>query len=105
MCPSRRVFVIQIAALGASVQALPSAAQSTPARVEEGDDNAVALGYRHDTATVDAKKFPQHRANQRCVNCSFWQGKPDAAWAGCAMFGRKQIAASGWCQVWGKVPG
>lgn len=104
MRQSRRIFLTQIAVLSGSVQALPAMAQSSAAQVEEASEAAVALGYRHDTAAVDAKKYPQHQAAQRCTNCSFWQGKPDAAWVGCAMFGRKQVAAAGWCQVWAKVP-
>jgi hypothetical protein len=103
--PSRRIFLTQITALGASAQVLSAMAQSSAAQVDEASETAVALGYLHDTTKVDSKKYPQHQAAQRCVNCSFWQGKPDAAWAGCAMFGRKQVAAAGWCQVWAKVPG
>ena len=105
MRESRRSFLTQLAAVGAAVPVGQAWAQSGAAQVEESSETAVALGYLHDTTKVDAKKFPQHQAAQRCVNCSFWQGKADAAWAGCAMFGRKQVAAAGWCQVWAKVPG
>jgi High potential iron-sulfur protein len=105
MRESRRIFLTQLVAVGAAVPAGQAWAQSGAAQVDEASETAVALGYRHDTAAVDAKKFPQHQAAQRCTNCSFWQGKPDATWAGCAMFGRKQVAAAGWCQVWAKVPG
>ncbi len=100
---TRRRFVGQLVAAGGALAAARGSAQ--PARVDEADEPAVALGYRHDTAQVDAKKYPKHAASQRCNNCSFWQGKPDDAWAGCAMFGRKQIANAGWCQVWAKMPG
>ena len=79
-------------------------AQAAPAHVEEADEQAAALGYRHDTALVDAKKYPKHDKTQHCANCSFWQGKPADDWAGCAMFGRKHIANAGWCQAWAKVP-
>lgn len=74
-------------------------------RVEESDENAVALGYRHDTKNVDAKKYPKHAATQHCGNCSFWQGGKTDDWGGCAMFGRKQIANAGWCQAWTAAPG
>jgi hypothetical protein len=39
------------------------------------------------------------------VECAFWQGTPTDAWAGCAMFGRKQVAAGGWCSAFSKKPG
>lgn len=95
----RRSFVLQLALGGAC---LATGARAQPARVDEADESAVALGYRHDTTQVDAKKYPQHAASQRCVNCSFWQGAATDAWAGCSMFGRKQIAANGWCVAWRK---
>jgi len=91
----RRVFMLALA--GA---ALPVLAQSR--RVDESDETAVSLGYRHDTKQVDSRKYPQHQADQRCSNCGFWQGGAADAWAGCAMFGRKQIAAAGWCVAWKK---
>ena len=84
--------------------AVPVFAQAG-AHVDEADDAAVALGYRNDSSKVDQKKYPQHVKTQHCANCSFWQGKPDDAWAGCAMFGRKHVAKGAWCQVWAKVPG
>lgn len=103
---SRRRFItiVPLAAAG-TVLCTPAAFAQAGAHVDEADEQAVALGYRHDTAKVDAKKYPQHQAAQHCANCSFWQGKPDDAWAGCAMFGRKQVARNGWCQAWVKAPG
>jgi High potential iron-sulfur protein len=99
--PNRRIFIIASGvALGA-----PLARAQSAARVDEADETAVALGYRHDTSKVDGKKFPKHEAKQHCANCSFWQGKPADPWAGCAMFGRKQIANNGWCNAWAKAPG
>ena len=73
------------------------------AKLDEADENAVALGYRHDSAQVDAKKYPKHTPQQHCAECAFWQGAPGDDWAGCAMFGRKQIAAGGWCLAYKKL--
>jgi|SRR5689334_7617715 len=101
-CISRRCFVGTLAA-GALAGSTRSFAQAG-AHVAETDEQAIALSYKHDTTKVDAAKFPKHSAAQRCSNCAFWQGKPDDAWAGCAMFGRKQIANAGWCQAWAKPP-
>ena len=87
-------------ALAAAGLASRAAAQ---AKLDEADENAVALGYRHDSAQVDAKKYPTHGADQKCAACQFWQGAKGDAWAGCAMFGRKQIAAGGWCLAYKKL--
>jgi hypothetical protein len=97
----RRVFLLRLAATGGALAAAASAQAQT--KVDEADEGAVALGYKHDTAHVDAKKYPQHRADQVCHNCQFWQGAATDAWAGCAMFGRKQISAKGWCMAYKKV--
>jgi hypothetical protein len=101
MRPTRRTFLI---ATGVAVGAAPAFGQAG-AHVDEADEQALALGYKQDTQKVDGKKFPKHDVQQHCANCSFWQGKPGDAWAGCAMFGRKHIAAGGWCMTWAKVPG
>lgn len=98
---TRRVFMMALAASGSGL----AAAQATPKRVDEADEQAVALGYRHDSTQVDFAKYPKHSSTQICSNCSFWQGAASDAWAGCAMFGRKQIAAPGWCLAWNKKPG
>ena len=103
--PPRRQFICQLLAVGGLSAASLAQSQSVPAHVEEGSDQAMALGYRHDSTKADAKKYPLHTPVQRCHNCSFFQGKADDAWAGCAMFGRKQIAGPGWCMAWAKVPG
>ncbi|MBW8848909.1 MAG: high-potential iron-sulfur protein [Burkholderiales bacterium] len=100
--PTRRVFMFQATT---ACLACPAVAQTTTP-VDEASDTAVALGYKHDTALIDAAKYPKHQASQHCANCQFWQGKPTDAWSGCAMFGRKaQVAKNGWCNAWVKAPG
>ena len=97
----RRVFLLRaVAATSLLGVAAGAAAQ---AKVDEADETAVGLGYKHDTTKVDNKKYPQHKPDQKCNNCGFWQGSATDAWAGCAMFGRKQIAANGWCVAWKKI--
>lgn len=98
---ARRVFMITLAAGSSGL--LASGAARAQAKVDEADETAVALGYRHDTTKVDSKKYPAHKPDQKCNNCQFWQGSASDAWAGCAMFGRKHIAAPGWCTAWKKV--
>lgn len=97
---TRRRVAIHLIGAGAALVGLP--ARSAPTRVDEADESAIALGYRHDSAQVDARKFANHAADQLCIGCSFWQGQANEEWAGCSMFGRKHIAAGGWCVAWRK---
>ncbi len=101
---SRRIFIARTLAGGCALAGLGTAALAAT-HVEETDETAVGLGYRHDTKTVDQKKYPNHTPQQQCVDCAFWQGTPTDAWAGCAMFGRKQVAQHGWCSAFAKKPG
>jgi hypothetical protein len=71
-----------------------------PARIDEKDPQAVALGYRHDTNQVDKAKFPRHAASQRCDNCQLYQAKATDPWGGCPLFGARQVAGPGWCSAW-----
>ena len=103
-CTTRRIFITRSLAGGCALAGLASSAHAAT-HVEETDENAVGLGYRHDTKLVDQKKYPNHTEAQKCVECAFWQGAPSDAWAGCAMFGRKQVAAGGWCSAFSKKPG
>ncbi len=103
---TRRIFIARSLATSCAFAAATAPRLAEAAgHVEETDDVAVALGYRHDTHQVDPKKYPNHTAEQHCAGCSFFQGAPTDAFAGCAMFGRKQIAATGWCSAWAKKPG
>jgi len=96
----RRVFLMRLAATSSLLGAATVQAQT---RVDEADETAIALGYKHDTAKVDGKKYATHKLDQKCSNCQFWQGAVTEAWAGCSMFGRKQIANAGWCLAYKKV--
>lgn len=101
---TRRAFAGRAVA-GTCVIAIVPAAAWAAVHAEESDETSVALGYKHDTKNVDKKKYPKHDVSQRCVNCAMWQGAAADPWAGCAMFGRKHIAAQGWCLAWAKKPG
>jgi hypothetical protein len=96
---TRRCFMLQAAATaGATLTAASVGAQ--PARIDEKDPQAVALGYRHDTNQVDKAKFPRHAASQRCDNCQLYQAKATDPWGGCPLFGARQVAGPGWCSAW-----
>ncbi len=81
----------------------PAAPTGDLPRIDEGDPQAVALGYKHDAADVDTAKFPRRAtpeaANQLCSNCALYQGG-DAQWGGCAIFPGKGVNADGWCSAY-----
>jgi hypothetical protein len=99
----RRIFIARSLAGGCAI-ALPLLARAA-GHVDEADETAIALGYRHDTHLVDQKKYPNHTPQQHCTECAFWQGAALDEWAGCAMFGRKQVTADAWCSAFAKKPG
>lgn len=96
---SRRVFICQAITASTAVLATQAMAQ---AKLDEKDPQAVALNYLHDTTKVDSKKFPKHTAAQKCNNCALYAGKATDAWAGCPLFGVKQVAGNGWCTAYAK---
>jgi len=100
----RRIFIVRALAGGCAALALPAAVRAA-ARVDEADETATALGYKHDSKQVDRTRYSKHSPSQTCSNCSFFQGGATDEWGGCAMFGRKHIAAAGWCSAWAKKPG
>jgi hypothetical protein len=95
----RRGFLALLAA-GTGVLVGRRAGAETPAPLSETDPTATALGYKEDTAQVDAAKFPQHKVEQTCANCSFYQG--GAPRGPCQLFPGKSVAAKGWCSAYAK---
>jgi len=97
---TRRVFLMSIAAAG-PLLASTVAAQAAP-KLDEKDPVAASLGYVADSAKVDAKKYPKHTKDQKCVNCVLYQGKAGDAAGNCPIFSAKHVAAAGWCSSWAK---
>jgi hypothetical protein len=105
--PSPVASTAPVAAVPAPVA--ESAPPSAPAPVavasgalphqEESDPMAKALGYRQNSAQVDAAKYPQHTAAQACHVCAQFKGAPTDAWGGCNIFVGKQVNAKGWCSA------
>jgi hypothetical protein len=92
---SRRVLLNQAIAAVALIpgfvltrQAIGAAA--TP--LDPADPMAKALAYAETSAKPD----------QKCANCSQYQGKAGDSRAGCSIFAGKTVAAAGWCSVWAK---
>ena len=98
MTPTRRVFMMTVAATGA---ALATGARAQ-AMVDPKDAQAAALGYVADATQADVKKYPQYKAGQACSSCALYPGKAGDAAGNCPLFAGKQVAAKGWCSAWAK---
>ncbi len=109
MKPERRDFLkrssLAVTSIVLAARAADATAQQKPAalpRLDEKDPTAAALGYVHDAAKADKKKFASWKPDQDCANCNLYQAKPTDAWGPCAIFPGKQVAAKGWCAAWVK---
>ena len=75
----------------ATAQPLPHLTDNNPA--------AASLEYTEDTATVDARKFPQHKSDQRCANCKYFDAAAAAGgpYAPCRLYPGNAVNVNGWC--------
>jgi len=96
----RSLLAFLPAAAGAMLAGRGASAQS--ARIDEKDATATALGYKHDAAAVDVKKYAQYVKGSICANCTLYAGKPSDPWAPCGAVGGKQVNAKGWCVAYAK---
>ena len=100
---TRRIFLLQVAVAGsAAYAATPAPTAGAPAKLDEKDPTAVALGYVADTTKADQKKYPAHAAAQKCSTCALYQGKASDASGPCPIFAGKLVAGGGWCSSWVK---
>ena len=100
--PNRRKFFATVGATAGTLAlgSLTTRAYAQAAPLKETDSLAMSMGYKEDTTKVDAKKYPNHKADQTCANCQFYQGKAGDAAGPCQLFPGKTVNAKGWCQVW-----
>ncbi len=101
---TRRTFVLGSVPAVALALATGRHASAAPARLEETDPIAVALGYKHVASQVDAKKFPSVATGRNCANCLQFQGKGSDQWGLCPAVGGKLVDAKGWWAAWGPKP-
>jgi hypothetical protein len=100
---SRRRFIELVPVAGATLcWGMPAQAQAT--RLDETDPKAVAVGYVHDGARVDARKYPKYLPGEDCAGCLFYLAKPTEPWGPCSIFPRKLVAAKGWCDAFATRP-
>ena len=98
---TRRHFIRIVPLAGALALCARSAFADAP-KVDPADPQAKALGYVTDAAQADKARFPKYAAGQTCGSCQLYQGKPTDAYAPCAIFAGKQVAAKGWCSAYTK---
>lgn len=87
--------------------ASPPATEPAPANGEmpklaESNPQAQALGYKADSSSVDAGRFPNHAADQVCANCTLFAGEAGQDWGPCGIFPGNQVNSSGWCSAWNR---
>lgn len=87
--------------VGSSVLLAAQSMAQSP-RLTDTDAQANAMGYKSDSTSVDAKKYPAHTTGQTCRNCQLYQGTPADAMGGCPLYSGKQVAAAGWCSAYSK---
>lgn len=105
MTTSRRTFFMQSLSCASAITALAVAKNATaqaPTPVLDTSEQAQALGYKTDSTQVDAKKYPNRAADQKCGSCVLYQGKPGDSTGSCAVFGNNLVASKGWCGAWTK---
>jgi hypothetical protein len=86
----------------ANEPAKPAANYSGLPHVTPEDPVAIALSYHESASTVDAKKFPIYKPEQKCSNCLQLTGKAGDPWRPCNLFPGKLVNAEGWCKVYVK---
>ena len=71
-----------------------------PAKLDERDPKARALGYVENAERVDTKKYAEFAPGSNCENCLQLEGKPGNKFRPCTVFPGKLVAVSGWCTRW-----
>ena len=91
-----------VAGAAAADAAKPAGAAAPAAmpHVAANDPMAMALSYVESAKTVDPKKFPNYKPEQKCANCLQSKGKDGDAWVGCNLFPGKMVNAQGWCKAY-----
>jgi hypothetical protein len=89
-------------ALAVPLALLPIGALAQQKRVSETEQQAQALGYKHDASQIDKAKFKSYQPGQTCANCNFFKGKTEDTWGPCDIFGGREVKAKGWCAAWAK---
>ena len=105
---SRRRFLKVLGVAAVSVPLAGVAVRSARAQdltpLDSSNPTAAALGYVEDTSTVDAAKYPQHKVEQDCANCQFYNAT-EGGRGSCQLFPGHSVAGKGWCASWAAKAG
>ena len=94
----RRIFMLRVIA-GTSALAAGAVVHAEEEKVTETDPYAKSMGFKLDTKTVDAARYPRHdAATQQCSKCQLYSGKPGDAWGPCSFYGGRLVSPNGWCR-------
>jgi hypothetical protein len=69
-------------------------------QVEEDEELAQQVGYKHDASEVDPNEWPDYEEGETCANCQLYHGEAGAEWGPCDIFGGRLVNANGWCVSW-----
>ena len=89
------VFGVLGTSLMQSVQA-----QSSTQFLSETNPQAIGLGYKMNTASIDRLRWTQFIPGQSCGNCVLYQGARGSAQGPCKIFGGQVVMAAGWCSLY-----
>ena len=96
------VFGVLSTSLLKSVQAQPQPQPATQL-LSETNPQAIGLGYKMNTASIDRRRWTQFVPGQSCGNCIQFQGARGNAQGSCRIFGDQAVMAAGWCSLYKAV--
>jgi hypothetical protein len=76
----------------------PSDTQNLP-HLTDANPAAASLGYTEDAGSIDSRKFPHHKPEQRCANCKYFEIAEVAGgpYAPCKLYPGNAVNVNGWC--------
>jgi hypothetical protein len=95
---TRRLFMMHVAASVAAASAGARAWAEDRKPLAEDDPEAMKFGYVADATKVDARKYPEFKAGDKCLKCQIYEDGPNNL-GGCPIFAGKLVAANGWCNA------
>ena len=93
-----KIAVVGVAIAPVAASLLPRTVRAQEPHVDPRDETARALAYTEDAST--AKSDPSFKADSACVNCNFFKGHSEMAYAPCEVFAGKAVSSKGWCRSW-----
>ena len=98
--PRRTTLKASAAAIvGRGTSRLQTAEANPLPHLTDANPAAASLEYTEDASTVDARKYPQHKSDQRCANCRYFEISAIAGgpYAPCKLYPGNTVNANGWC--------